>query len=69
MRGANFWNDHYLARGKLRMRLSWTVGVKKSPLPFAVHGFAMPEMCDAYAQPLEEKLSDWSLSEGTTEEY
>ena len=47
----------------------WTVGVKKHPLPFAVCKFAMPEMCDAYAQSMEEKLSDWSLSEGTAEEY
>ena len=51
------------------MVLPWTVGVKKRPLPFAVHRFAMSEMCDAYAQPLEKKLSDWSLSEGTAEEY
>ena len=51
------------------MMLPWTVGVKKCPLPFAVHRFAMPEMCDAYAQSLEEKLSDCSLSEGTAEEY
>ena len=28
-----------------------------------------PEMCDSYVQPLEEKLSDWSLCENTAEEY
>jgi len=49
MRGANSRTDHYLVRGRLRMMLPWTVGVKKCPLSIAVHRFAMPEMRDAYA--------------------
>ena len=65
MRGANRWTDHYLVRGILRMMHSLIAGVKKRPLPFAVHRFAVPEMHDSYVQSLEEKLSDWSLCEST----
>ena len=51
------------------MMLPQTAVIKKCPLPFVVHRFAMLEMHDSYVQSLEEKLSDWSLCESTAEEY
>ena len=69
MRVTDCWTDHYLVRGRLRMMLPQTAVIKKRPLPFAVHRFAMPKMRKSYVQSLEEKLSDWSLCESTEEEY
>ena len=65
MRSANYWTDHYMVRGKLRMVFSLPFYVK---MPFAVHRLR-PELREWYVQSLAEKLTDWSpTSEGTAKE-
>ena len=58
-----------MVRARLRVLPPLPANVKKHPLPFAIHKFARPELCEYYVQSLEQKLSDWSLPvESTTEE-
>ena len=70
IRGAKCWTDHCLGRARLRVMLPRTAVTSKHPyaLPFAVHKFAKPELCDSYVRSLEQRSSGWSLPPGSTAE-
>jgi len=69
MRGASCWTDHNIVRCRVRISLFHSVGVRKHPVPFAVHKFSRSGTdLDEYVAASEEKLCDKRFSSVTCAE-
>jgi len=39
MQGAGCWTDHHMVRARVQILFFHSIGVRKRPVPFAVHKF------------------------------